>query len=406
MTTRAAVSRSAGFYLAGLQLLMALGWTVYAIYLPQLASAVGIPGSAIILLLMLDQAIFTVTDFALGVAADRIARLVGRLGRVVAAVTAISCAAFVALPWIAAGHAGKVWFIGLAVVWAATSSALRAPPLMLLGKYAARPAIPWLASLALLGFGVAGALAPYLTVALRNLDPRWPFLLASVALVLSCFALAPIERRLAAAAPEERVGAGVRALGPPSGRAVAFAVAVVVLGLGFQVHFGINSARFFLHFAKPPDLEVLMPVFWVGFSVAMFAAAPLVARWGGVAVMGAAGLCGGALPLAAMLAGGLSPLVLIQLGAGAAWGVMMMSAVAAALAIGAPGNGGRMVGMMYSALAAATFARMATAAGGLAGDPAYAALLAWAPVAAWICGGAALLALAGVAGRQAPEPAR
>ncbi len=406
MTTRAAVSRSAGFYLAGLQLLMTLGWTVYVIYLPKLAASVGIPGSAVILLLMLDQAIFAVTDFAMGVAADRIARLVGRLGHVVAMVTVLSCAVFLALPWIAAGHAGKSVFIGLVVVWAATSSALRAPPLMLLGKYAARPAIPWLASLALVGFGVAGALAPYLTVALRNLDPRWPFALSSAALALTCLGLAPIERRLAAAAPEERVVAGARALRPLPGRALAFAFAVAVLGIGFQIHFSIDSARLFLQFAKPADLEALMPVFWGGFNVAMFAAAPLVGRWGGLAVMGAAGLCGGALAVTATLAGGLSPLVLAQFGAGAAWGIMMMSAVAAALAIGAPDNEGRVVGMMYSALAVATFARMANSARGVAVDPAYQIFLAWAPAVAWACGGAMLLALAIAGARRASAPAR
>jgi len=44
-----------------------LGWTVYAIYLPRLAASVGIAGTAVIFILMLDQAIFTITDFAMGV---------------------------------------------------------------------------------------------------------------------------------------------------------------------------------------------------------------------------------------------------------------------------------------------------------------------------------------------------
>jgi hypothetical protein len=242
-----------------------------------------------------------------------------------------------------------------------------------------------------------------LTVALRNLDPRWPFALSSAALALTCLGLAPIERRLAFAAPGQRVDVDVRALGPLPGRALAFATAVVLLGIGFQIHFSIDSARLFLHFAKPADLEMLMPIFWGGFNVAMFLAAPLVGRWGGLAVMGAAGVCGGALVLAATLVGGLSPLVLTQFGVGAAWGVMMMSAVAAALAIGAPGNEGRVVGMVYSALAIATFARMTAVAGGLAGDPAYAAFLAWMPVAAWTCGGTVLLTLAVARRRQASE---
>ena len=54
-----------GVYLAILQLVFTLGWTTYTIYLPKLAAEVGIAPSAVILILMLDQAIFTVTDLSL-----------------------------------------------------------------------------------------------------------------------------------------------------------------------------------------------------------------------------------------------------------------------------------------------------------------------------------------------------
>ena len=53
-----------GWYLAALQFFFALSWTVYVIYLPKLAAAAGIAPKAMILVLMLDQAIFTVCDFA------------------------------------------------------------------------------------------------------------------------------------------------------------------------------------------------------------------------------------------------------------------------------------------------------------------------------------------------------
>lgn len=58
----------AGIYLAFLQLVFTLGWTTYVIYLPKLAAQVGIAPAAVILVLMMDQAIFTVTDTAMGVA--------------------------------------------------------------------------------------------------------------------------------------------------------------------------------------------------------------------------------------------------------------------------------------------------------------------------------------------------
>src|SRR5438874_11119910 len=89
----------AGVYLAVLQLVFTLGWTTYVIYLPKLAAEVGIAPTTVILLLMLDQAIFTITDTAMGVAADRVSKLVGRLSVFVGVLTAISCAAFVALPF-------------------------------------------------------------------------------------------------------------------------------------------------------------------------------------------------------------------------------------------------------------------------------------------------------------------
>jgi hypothetical protein len=51
----------AGLYFAFLQLVFTLGWTTYLIYLPKLAAEVGIAPGGVILILMLDQAIFTIT---------------------------------------------------------------------------------------------------------------------------------------------------------------------------------------------------------------------------------------------------------------------------------------------------------------------------------------------------------
>src|SRR5579885_309406 len=82
-----------GWYFAVLELVLALGWTTYAIYLPALAAKAGIAGGSVALVLMLDQVIFTFSDFAVGVAADKVSRLIGRLGHWVAAATVLSCAA-------------------------------------------------------------------------------------------------------------------------------------------------------------------------------------------------------------------------------------------------------------------------------------------------------------------------
>ena len=381
-----------GVYLAVLQLVFTLGWTTYVIYLPKLAADVGIAPAAVILILMLDQAIFTVTDTAMGIAADKIAAFAGRLGVFVGVVTAISCAAFVALPFVAGtGPGAQAWFIGLILIWVVTSSALRAPPLTLLGKHRARPQIPFLSALAMLGYGLAGAVSPYLGVWLRNHDPRLPFAISGVVLLLTALGLSRVERGLVQKPAPAKPAGPAKPLGAV---AVFFIASMVILSLGYQLHFAINSAPFFLRFAAPDQLPWLMPVFWIGFNIAMFPASAIVKHRGGLIVMGAAGLLGALAVLVAEVAGSLNVLIAAQFLAGAAWGCMLMSAVSAALAIGESGAEGKVTGLVFSALALATFARMAVVAGGLQKLPDYAPLLHWAPVACWSVAGAGLLVIA------------
>jgi hypothetical protein len=394
-------TNSTGVYLAILQLVFTLGWTVYVIYLPRLAAQVGIAPTAVILILMLDQAIFTITDTAMGIAADKISPIVGRLGVFVASLTALSCAAFVALPFVAeTGPNAQIIFIALIVIWSITSSALRAPPLTLLGKYSARPQLPLLSALAMLGYGVAGAVSPYLGVTLRNQDPRLPFVISSVVLLITALALSKVERGLSQA-PKVETEQPAKPLG---GVQFAFIAAMVILALGYQLHFSINSKAFFVRFAKVADLEWLMPVFWIGFNIAMFPASVVVKRRGGLIVMGFAGLLGAVAVLAAEIAGSLNMLIAAQFIAGAAWGCMMMSAVSAALVIGKAGAEGKVVGLVFSALALGTFARMAAGAAWVAGGPEalwkYGWLFQLGPAACWSVAGAGLLVLAASQARR------
>jgi len=380
-----------GLYLAFLQLVFTLMWTTYVIYLPKLAAQVGIAPAAVIFIVMLDQAIFTITDTAMGMVADKVEALVGRLGVFVGALTLLSCAAFAALPFVAGvGPSARGGLIALIAIWAATSSALRAPPLILLGKYSATPRVPFLAALAMLGYGVAGAVSPYLGVVLRDQDPRLPFILSSVVLLFTALGLSRVERDVVQVSPANATGTSAKPLGKVP---VIFIAAMVILSLGYQLHFSVNSAPVYLRFAKPNDLQWLMPVFWIGFNLAMFPASLVVKHRGGLIVMGAAGLFGAVAVLVAELAGGLNTLIAAQFIAGAAWGCMLMSAISAALAIGETGAEGKVTGLVFSALALATFARMAAVAGGLQKLPEYAPLLHWAPVACWSVAGAGLLVI-------------
>jgi hypothetical protein len=107
--------------------------------------------------------------------------------------------------------------------------------------------------------------------------------------------------------------------------------------------------------------------------------------------------------LAAERAGSLNVLVVTQFIAGAAWGCMLMSAISAALAIGDSGAEGKVLGLVFSALALATFARMAAVAGGLQKSPEYTPLLHWAPVACWCVAGTSLLVFAASRLRQSMQ---
>jgi hypothetical protein len=228
-----------------------------------------------------------------------------------------------------------------------------------------------LSALAMLGYGVAGAVSPYLGVALRNQDPRLPFVISSVVLLITALALSRVERDLGQDSPPPNEPAEAKPLGKVP---MIFIASMVILALGYQLHFSINSAPFYLRFARPDELQWLMPVFWIGFNIAMFPASVVTKRRGGLIVMGAAGLLGALAVVAAELAGNLNMLIASQFIAGAAWGSMLMSAISAALAIGERGAEGKVVGLVFSALALATFARMAAVAGGLQKLPEYAPL--------------------------------
>jgi len=380
---------SIGIYLAVIQFFFALSWTVYVIFLPQLAAQVGIPQQALIYVLMLDQIVFVLSDYAMGVASDRAVRVVGRLGRAVLAVTVLSCVAFLLLPLVAPSGSAPL-FLGIVVLWSVTSSALRAPPLTLVGRHAAKPHQPWLIGLSMLGLGLASAIAPYLSLALRELDPRVPFLLSSAALALATCGIVAAERALTAR-PAAVASPPAASTGPPGSRgATGFLIAAVLAAVAFQLHTSINSPRMYLRFASAADLQWLAPLFWVGFNLAMLPAGWVARRFGAWRVMAAAGLVAAAASLGASQATGLHQLVTAQLVAGAAWAGLLLSGFSVALALGHTGREGRFGGALSSVLALAALGRMAVIAMAWQKAPDAQATLAWVPVMGWLLAGIVL----------------
>jgi MFS family permease len=367
--------------IAVVQFLFTTTWTAYVVYLPGLAKSAGI-AQWVPWLLVADQLIFAVMDVVTGFWVDRVRATIGRLGGWIAAVAAVSCLAFLILPYAGASATGLLVAIA---VWAITSSALRSPPWVLLARYAPTPRIPWLATLVLTGSTIASALAPYLGVALRGVDPRVPFIASTAVLFATVLVLMLAERRLGPPPTAEAHPV------PPLASGTLF-VALLLLAAGFQVHFALNAAPRYVHFAAREELPYLLPVFWVGFNVLMFPASRLVQRWGAADVMALAAALGALATLAAALAPALSLLIVAELIAGGSWGAATVAAYSAAVALGRSGREGRYLGTLFAMLALAVALRIAAAATGAAQSHLFSVLAPWLPQTLWLC---AALLLAG-----------
>ena len=387
------MDRALAVYIGIVQFFFAVTWTVYVVYLPQLVEQAGIARSWVPWILVADQIVFALVDVATGFWVDRVRATVARLGPWILGVSVVSALAFVALPFIGGSPA---LLLGSILVWAASSSALRAPPWALLSRHAATPSLPWLSTLTLTGTAMASALSPYLGMALRGIDPRVPFLVSTLTLLAAVGGLVVAERRFApkpsaAESPEPA---------PPQ-RIVLFYASLLALALGVQLHFALNSAPQYLRFASPADLAWLLPVFWIGFQGGMLPASRFVKRLGTLPVMAVSAACGGLATLACVFAFSKSSLLCAQFVSGACWGVACVAAYTSAVGFGRTGREGRFLGTLFAMLAAATLFRIAVNPSGLGAAPEFKLLLPWLPGVTWL--GAGLLLAAAISSRPRPS---
>lgn len=347
-------------YLAAVQFAFAVGWVVYVVYLPQLALQAGLERRWVPWLLMADQLVFIVTDLAVGVASDRAARVLGRIGRAVLLASLLSTLAFALLPWVAPGGSPGL-FIGVTGLWVVTTSALRAPPLTLLGRYVARPAQPAMVAVTAFGLGIANAASPYLGLQLKGLDPRWPFLLSALVLAALTLGMVAAERALARQAGAAPADAPAPAPAP-AGAVLLFLLACAVGAAAFQWHQSVASGALALRLGGAERLPWVMPVFWVGFNLGLVPAGALTRRLGAPAAMA----LGAELAMLGTAGAALSPsldwLVAAQLLAGAGWAGLLCAAFSGALALGHTGREGRMNGALQATLALAALSRIALVA--------------------------------------------
>ncbi|MBL8514890.1 MAG: hypothetical protein JNJ55_12940 [Betaproteobacteria bacterium] len=369
------------FLLALLQLAFTLCWTVYVLFLPDLAARAGISKSWIVVILMADQVIFAVMDWALGANADRVAENMKRFGLWIAAVCAISTLAFVMLPYIAPATSAGV-FIAVIVVWSLSASILRAPPLVLLARHADMSARPAIAGAFAFGLGIAGALAPYVTLNLKGVDPRAPFLLVGLVTLVATLVLVWLPRSAVSPAPQAEIK-----IDPP--QVPPLLIAGLLLAIGFQIHFAMNAAPRYLAFMKSPELPYWMPVFWIGFSLAVFPVSMWLKRVDAQRAIVAGAVVGALALLLAPRMPAIEFLAACEFAAGCGWALCFLGLVQAALTLGASGREGSIAGRLFALFAVAIFIRLGVTLSGIAIDAPTREVLQFTAATLWI--GAALI---------------
>lgn len=389
----------AAWLLAAVELFFSLSWVVYVIFLPELLARGGVDKRYLPWLLAADQLLFALADWSMGVAVDRVRAALRGIGPMLVLLAAVSAVAMLLLPWLAVM---PMLFLAVTSVWVATSSALRAPPYVLLSRYAGRFAMPRLAGIQLLGLAVASALAPYLAIILKGVDPSLPFFLSAAAVGVSALALVVVERGQPVDQPwEADVQPAVPADAARGAWIVLLAIALL-LAFGQQVHTAINAAPQFKRLADPALLTWLMPVFWVGFSFGLLLVDRLVRLRGSLPVLQLACIAGTLSLAGTVLAGSLPLLVVSQFAAGAFWGLILCASIGVASERGYPLQTGRSTGALMATLAVAAMSRLSLVASGGAGSE---ALMEWLPAIMWAAAALLLLRLGGQRAGQEWRPA-
>ncbi|MET0207822.1 MAG: hypothetical protein ABW220_02200, partial [Burkholderiaceae bacterium] len=340
---------------------------------PGMVASVGLPRAAVIWILVLDQALFAVSDWGSAVFADRIAGAWRRLGAAIASAAVLSSVLFALMPWVA-GPGGSARLIAFIAGWAVLTSFLRAPVLALLGRIGNATRQGWAVGISLVLVAMAGAAGPSLTAWLRGHDPFLPFVVASAGIALAGLVAVRAD---AWPLPKRDIVPGDARRGP----ILLMAGALLLAGLGFQWHTALLAAASPMPWAR----SLWVPLFWAGFALGLMVSMRLVTS--PLRVRGAAlALWAGALAAPIALRTGIEGFFFAaQLIAGAAWGMAMHTGLGVALARSPAQRLASPVGLVFSALAVAALCRVLIVALQWQAWPGWGAL----PCAVWIVAGIA-----------------
>jgi MFS family permease len=301
-------------------------------------------------LLMADQLVFATMDIAFGMFADRVADGYRKLAHLLLWLTTVSAGAFLLLPMLATVSPGLL--LAVLAIWVVSASVVRAPTMVLLAKRAKSAQqgrlVAWYAG----GMALASALSPFLGLTLKGTDPRLPFAISALSLLVAVFVLLRVSGKEPAEAEKDA---------PPPLPFSAYLPLLLVLGVAtfaFQLHAFVNAGPLYLAHVGKENLPWLMPLLWVGFFAALLSVGGLVKRFGAMSVAASGVLLTALASYASVTVNTLEALIFFQVMAGAGWALAFSGLMERASADGTRGAEGIFMGSFFAVTALSSFARI------------------------------------------------
>ncbi|MDB9493228.1 MFS transporter [Spirulina major CS-329] len=282
-----------------------LGWVLYALYLPQLLTELGLAPEWAGLLLTIEHGLEVVIEPLVGRLSDRSQRKLGTRYPWIVVGSLATATLLMGFPAVVVwGQAVPMLLIGVAIAWASAMAVFRSPVMSLLATAAPRPQLPLAASALTLVQQLIGALRFTVYGVILSWGPGFAFGVGSVVL------LGAIAFLRWAIPPQpdqpQPVEPSPTALTPLN---IALIVAVgLTLSVGLRFIFATIPMVVALGFS-PEQKAMGSLAFSLTLAIAALPVGYLATRWGnGVTMVGGAGVA--ALGLVIML-GNPQPLIVI-----------------------------------------------------------------------------------------------
>ncbi|MGB0560970.1 MAG: MFS transporter [Spirulinaceae cyanobacterium] len=212
-----------------------LGWVIYAMYLPQLLTEMGLAKELAGVLLMIERALEVIIEPITGSLSDRTQWQMGTRFPLITPGIILASALFISLPTLVVFGKPLPWLLPvIAVLWACAMAIFRSSAITLLGKAAPRPQLPLAASCLTLIQQLVGALRFSVYGIILSLG-------AGAAFAIGSFVLLGAAAFLRWTAPPEMPQGQGNTVKQPVRLPIAALLVGVAVGLGWSLRFTFAS---------------------------------------------------------------------------------------------------------------------------------------------------------------------